>query len=232
MNENAFSTPLSTPRERTIFEIVILHHLKDVVIDITKELDIRFHTPIILVVCQERVTEKEAGLEPAHVPIRFAASVNDSTRSHVFATLCRFGLIDVSWVAPHGRVNLAIVGWGPRQGSCQGNEFFCELLVVQKHIRVIEFSVEAVFDLPHRPPDAVQVAVPSQDHKGCLDATWLLITSGQCGLMDCIAVDGHEKVGNEDQNGKGAQDLKSRCLSAFGHHHSLKDWKSTEIKLL
>lgn len=47
----------------TVFEFVVLHHLEDIVVNITEILYIRLNTPVVLKVVKQGVSKEEARLE-------------------------------------------------------------------------------------------------------------------------------------------------------------------------
>ncbi len=129
---------------------VVAHVAEGVVVDVAEEIDARLHTPVPFELVHQRVAEKEAGFEAAHVSVADGVSVDDLPLRHVFPDRARLLLIDEVGEGPVFRRDLAVMGLSGDERSCDFLESLVEGLVVQEHPVIIVLPVESILDLADR----------------------------------------------------------------------------------
>ncbi len=155
--------------------------------DVTEVLDFWFQTPIPLVLGKEGVLVEEPSsyqqwfhtemnlwnsprIESTHMVVTFHASVHDCGVSLFPNTFsCNFVVHPVR-ITPHGRIDLAKLD---RRTCVIGDGMFetiAEVAIIQKHVRIMEPSVEMSFYRFERLYDTFQFFVPCQHYEGAVDA--------------------------------------------------------------
>lgn len=155
---------------KTVLLALLMHDSERIVVDIAEDLDTGLDTPIVVVVHHERLAEKEARLESAHVTVADRITIDDLTFPHVLAHLLRLLLVDVGREGPVLLRNLAIMRLARDQGCRDLFESCVEGFVIEEHPVVVVATVEAVLDLADRARDIPNVRVTSQSNKGSIHA--------------------------------------------------------------
>lgn len=136
--------------------------LERVVFHIAPEIYMGLHPPVVLVVKHERVLEKEAGIESAHVSIRLAVGVDDAICGHSVSFLFGEILVDEVRIRPmffRDETELRLATDGPAYTVF---ELLSKRLVVQENPVVVEIPVETVLQVPDRLQGVLQVLVTTQ----------------------------------------------------------------------
>ena len=134
-------------QDETVFLPVVAHVPEGIVVDVAEEIDAWLHTPVPFKLIQQRVAEKEARLEAAHVSVADGVSVDDLPLRHLFPDLARLLLIDEVGEGPVFCRNLAIMSLSGDEGSCNFLEGLVEGLVIQEYPVIVVFPVEPILDL-------------------------------------------------------------------------------------
>lgn len=217
-----------TIKTHAIFKVIVLHHLKHIIINITIIIHIRFHSPttqstpfflgggllpIIFKRCQQRMPKEESRLISTHVPVRLTASIDHLSAFHLLSTLCSLGLIDKVRITPVVCVDLSIMNGSPGEGGRLLLELVRKVFFVQKHIWIIEFFIEPIFQLTHRMANTVQIRVSCQDHKG------------RPHLLPLTRRGHFEKGGQDGKQGEKENESKAQDRSSFDHGKDKRERK-------
>lgn len=154
-------------QDKAVLLIVFLHEAERIVVKITEERNGGFHAPVVFVVHEKRMAEKEARFETAHVAIADGAAVNDFALAHVLTDLGCFFLVNPFREGPVLLGNFAIERFAGHEGGGHFLESIVEWLIVQEDPVVIIAAVEAIFNLSDGFRELPHVAVPCQgDERG------------------------------------------------------------------
>jgi hypothetical protein len=150
--------------------LVLGHELEGVVVDVAVQLDAGFYAPVPFVVEHQGVTEEEAGLVAAHVPVADGVAVDDLLLLHFLANTGGLVLIDPLGEGPVLLGDLAVLGLARDEGRGDLLEFIVEVVVVQEDPVVVELAVEAVLDVANRLGDLPNVLVAGEGDEGSVHA--------------------------------------------------------------
>ena len=162
---NGLDVLVQTQNEPVLL-LVLLHVPERVEVDVAEDLDAGLNAPVPLVIEHQRMSEEEAGLVAAHVPVADRVAIDDLLLRHLFAHLLGSVLIDEVGERPVLLGNLAIMRLAGDQRGCDGLELVIELLVVQEHPVVVVIVVETVLNVPDGLHDLPDVRVTRQRHEG------------------------------------------------------------------
>lgn len=155
-------------QHETVLLLVLGHETEGVVVDVAEKLDAGLHSPVPFIVHHERLTEKEARLEAAHVTVADRIAIDNFALGHILPYLARLVLVDMVRERPVLVGNLAIVRLAGNQGTRHLLEGRVERLIVEKYPVVIESAVEAILDLTDRAGNVPHIAVSGKTDKGSI----------------------------------------------------------------
>jgi len=158
---------------KTIDLVLILHYQEWIVVEITKEFDVWFDSPVILVWFEQLLPVEETRVEAAHVTVWYTASVDDIVLDHVIAGSGGPGLVDRGGLKPMFTRDLTILCFRAGNFCCQLFKVLGEWFLVQEDIIVHELFVESIFHLFHAIKYSGQVAIPCQNDDGGIGFTIL-----------------------------------------------------------
>ena len=176
------------------------------------ELHIGLNSPVPPVLVEQRVPEEEARVEPAHIAVRQATTVNDVVLLHLLARRGRLLLVDPVRLDPvlardeaefSGAANdvgepavpRVSVGKWTRVRSDAPLELLGEGLVIEEDVRVLVLAVEAVLDVAHALYRAVQIRVAREDDERRARAVVVggrVVRAGDCGSV--VVLLGHDHL--------------------------------------
>lgn len=157
-------------KNEAVLLVVLVHEAEGVVVDVAEQLDAGLHTPVVVVVEHELLSEEETGLKSAHVAVADAVAIDDLFGSHVLAHLLGLLLVDVRRERPMLLGNQAVVRLARNQ---RGSNLFKRLikrLVIEEYPVVVVSPVEAVLDLTDGLCNLPDVTIASQCNKRCVHA--------------------------------------------------------------
>lgn len=186
------------------------HHTEGVVVDVAVELDGGLHSPVVFVVHHQRLAEKEARLEAAHVTVGNRVAVDDLALTHVLANLFGLVLVNPLRERPVLLGDLAIESLAGDERS--GDLFECSIkgLVVEEDPIVVVSSVEAVLNLTDGASNLPDIGISGEsDESGIHSGT----RSKADEIVESGIVGGH---GKREIFSIAGQSLLRRRLGVFG----------------
>ena len=136
--------------------------------DRTRKAHVRIETQVVVVLDRQRVAEKEARVEAAHVVIVHVVAVRHPQS-------CEQRGVDARHVDPLGHAPLlfgyeAELDGGARVILHRALERVGELGVVEQHVRIVVASVERLLELGKRCEQISEVALAHQEDNACVDS--------------------------------------------------------------
>ena len=117
-------------QDKAVLLLIVFHEPEGVVVDIAKKLYTWLHTPVVLELVHQRMSEEKARLKSTHVPVADGVAIDDLALRHVFTDLARLVLVDEGGERPVLLGDLSIVSLSRNERCCDLLEGFVKSFVI------------------------------------------------------------------------------------------------------
>jgi hypothetical protein len=148
--------------DKTVLLVVLGHELKDVIVDVTEELNAGLDAPVPLVLKHERVAEEKTTFVSAHVTVALGITIDDLALKHILTNVGGLLLVDPIGVGPMFLRNQAVPSFSRDQAGGDLLESIIKFVVVQENPVVVVAAVESVLNLTNGASNLPDVRVASK----------------------------------------------------------------------